>query len=360
MRQRKFIAVLMAGLVVALLTWMPEGDALQLTPEKERPPADGQYLTQKLTIAGRVRSYAIYVPTTYKADKRVPLVVVLHATSKRKKAKNRIHPGIIRAAWVSGAAAPQGSLGHNPLLVPVFHVPGGAAIMSYANWDRMAENEGFIVMAPNSLGHAFNDGSGRGGAEVETVDDTGFIDAAVDDMAQRYAIERARIYIVGLSSGGSMVQRMAVERPEKIAAFAAVMGHLWTKDQAPAKARPMFLLFGDSDWVNPIDGGSVKYPPPINITLDKPAHLRTADLWSKRMGCGQRSEPDEGPAVRVFAWGSCRDGAELLLYIVRNLGHHWPGGVKPSKKGIKFAGPYTDAIDATELIWDFFSQHRLR
>ena len=138
------------------------------------------------------------------------------------------------------------------------------------------------------------------------------------------------------------------------------MGHLWTKDQVPAPTRPMFLLFGDSDWLNPMDGASVKYPPPINVTLDKPAPMRTAELWSKRMGCGERSEPDEGPAVRVFAWGSCRDGAELLLYIVRNLGHHWPGGPKPSKKGIKFAGPYTDAIDATELIWDFFSQHRLR
>ena len=123
----------------------------------------------------------------------------------------------------------------------------------------------------------------------------------------------------------------------------------------------MLLLFGDSDWLNPMDGGSVKYPPPIaHITLEKPAPMRTAELWSKRMGCGERSEPDEGPSVHVVAWGSCRDGAELLLYIVRNLGHHWPGGQKPSKKGIEFAGPYTDAVDATELIWDFFSQHNLR
>ena len=361
MRQQNFIVVLMVGLVGGLLTWMPEAGALQLSPDRERPLADGQYLTQKLGFAGRARSYAIYVPTTYRAKKRVPLVVVLHGTSKRKNAMNRTRPEFIRAAWVPGFAAPLGDLGRAPLLVPVWHIPGGPAIISYGNWDRMAEAEGFIVAAPNSLGHAFNDGSGRGGPEIETIDDTGFIDAVIDDMLQRYAIDRVRIYMVGLSSGGSMAQTMAIERPEKIAAFTSVMGHLWTEDRAPAPTRPMLLLFGDSDRLNPIDGAVVKYPPPIAyITLDKPAPMRTAELWSKRMGCGERSEPNEGPAVRVVAWLSCRDGAQLLLYIVRNLGHHWPGGPKPSKGALKVAGPYTDAIDATQLIWDFFSQHRRR
>jgi polyhydroxybutyrate depolymerase len=246
------------------------------------------------------------------------------------------------------------------LLRRAFHIPGGELIIAYGNWDRMAEARGFLVAAPDSRGHAFSDGSGRGGADVKSIDDSAFIDSVIDDMKRRYAIDARRIYLVGLSSGGSMAQTMAIERPGKIAAFAAVMGHLWTNDQPPAPTRPMLLLFGDSDKLNPMNGGAVKYHPIIGVTLDKPGPNQTAELWSKRMGCGDSSMPDEGPAVDVTFWPSCRDGSELMLFIVRNLAHHWPGGAKPSDKAIKAIGPYTDAVDATELIWDFFSQHRRR
>lgn len=41
----------------------------------------------------------------------------------------------------------------------------------------------------------------------------------------------------GLSGGGSMAQRLVVEISPRIAGVAAVMGHLWSENRAPAAAR---------------------------------------------------------------------------------------------------------------------------
>lgn len=48
--------------------------------------------------------------------------------------------------------------------------------------------------------------------------------------------------------------------------------------------------------------------------------------------------------------------ARVVLYTLKGIGHQWPGG----KALPEFlVGPYSRDINATELMWEFFSAHPL-
>ena len=54
----------------------------------------------------------------------------------------------------------------------------------------------------------------------------------------------------------------------------------------------------------------------------------------------------------------CPPGAAVEFYIVLGGGHAWPGSkVSAALKSI--TGPSTFEINATDIIWKFFEQHRL-
>jgi poly(3-hydroxybutyrate) depolymerase len=77
MKQRwRSTTVVAIGLMGGLFAWAQYAAALQTLPDKERPPADGKYLSQKLKHDGMDRSYRIYVPTSYREKQAVPLVIV--------------------------------------------------------------------------------------------------------------------------------------------------------------------------------------------------------------------------------------------------------------------------------------------
>lgn len=81
-----------------------------------------------------------------------------------------------------------------PLMV-LLHGTGDNAESAIAmgHFYKWAELEGFIAVAPQSLGQAFNDGSGRGGPEVKNVDDVRFIQAVINDVKSKARIDGKRM-----------------------------------------------------------------------------------------------------------------------------------------------------------------------
>ena len=89
--------------------------------------------------------------------------------------------------------------------------------------------------------------------------------------------------------------------------------------------------------------------------------------WAARNGCGATpaSAPVPGDAVvniTKFTY-DCPESAEVEFYSIENGGHAWPGS--EFSRAIEAAVGYTTfAINATDLIWDFFrsastpSRHR--
>jgi polyhydroxybutyrate depolymerase len=78
-----------------------------------------------------------------------------------------------------------------------------------------------------------------------------------------------------------------------------------------------------------------------------------AASWAARNGCDLDVDAvpvDDGIIERRYA--NC--DAPVVLYTVRGGGHTWPGG----SMGIPpvIVGMTTDAIDATETMWQFFTE----
>jgi poly(3-hydroxybutyrate) depolymerase len=85
--------------------------------------------------------------------------------------------------------------------------------------------------------------------------------------------------------------------------------------------------------------------------------LRT---WAQHDGCPATAEetdpwsvddPDRQAVARTI-WGPCADGAEIVLWRLRGVGHVWPGTASSFRNW--FVGPATSLIDVREEMWRFF------
>jgi polyhydroxybutyrate depolymerase len=282
----------------------------------------------ELPFDGLTRRYIVHVPPAYDGTTPLPVVIMLHG----------------------GGGKARGA-------------------MSETGWSAKADKESFLAVYPEGVArnperHAsflfnpqtWNDGSGRAvvAASLKNIDDVGFLNAMLDDLGKRLRIDPRRIYVTGFSNGASMTFRAGRELASRLAAIAPVSGSDWLDKPAPARPVPLLYITGSKDPLNPIDGG------PIFIG-DKPAGTKPPvqtfiKTWVQMLGCAP--EPHviyNRDGVSGRAYTACRDHAEVEFYIVAGMGHFWPGG--KSLLPERVIGKSSDAINATDVIWDFFQRH---
>lgn len=298
-------------LTLATLMSISASIALADSATEHRLKTGAQNVT--LDVEGRSRSYEAYIPANIAGQKVSPLLIVLHGTGST-----------------------------------------GQQMMALGRFKDHAEENGYVLVAPNALGRAFNEGSGRGGPDVIGLNDVAFIEALAKDVQQRADIDDTKMFIAGFSSGGSMAQRMALQSDYPWAAIAAVAGHLWVPAEGAKRPTNLFLLWGMDDPLNPRDGGAVPYTQ-IGVTLNKPSPGATHLKWADLLECyeGEFSETVPVQDTKKLSIDTCYDGARLDAYFVGGLGHQWPGGT-PLTLPPEIAGPYTEPFNLTDLIWDFF------
>ena len=276
--------------------------------------ADGWTRDQAVMVNGAERRYDFFVPKSAASESAVPLLVVLHGTGSN-----------------------------------------GAQMATLGRFERHAERKGFVLVAPHSLGRAFNEGSGRGGPDVKGVDDVAFIETTADAVRNRVKIDPSKMFLTGFSSGGAMAQRMALQSDYSWAAIAAVAGHLWVPAEGAKRPTNLLLFWGMDDPLNPKIGGAVPYPQ-SGVTLDKPSPSATHLKWADLLECyeGEFVETTPFPNTKKLSIDTCYEGAQLDAYFANGLGHQWPGGT-PLPFPESAVGPYTDQFDLTDVIWEFFS-----
>jgi polyhydroxybutyrate depolymerase len=134
------------------------------------------------------------------------------------------------------------------------------------NLDDAADAAGFIVAYLNGtpvsqrLGDgylAWNAGGGCCGLPARLdVDDVGYIKGAVEQLAARYHIDRARVYGIGHSNGAMMTLRVLCETGLYAAAI-AIAGPLNMPDARcdAARGRAVLAVHGEADENVPLGGG---------------------------------------------------------------------------------------------------------
>ncbi len=266
-------------------------------------------------------------------------------------------------------SVPFGDGGTYPLVVALHGSAGNAAgFLDEANWGRVAEQYGMIVVAPEGLPlnpnlpptslanpRVWNSGQYRSIYPISRIDDVSFLTAVVDDVCSRWPINRGRVYLSGFSNGGAMAFRLAAERADRFTAMATVSGLSWLPDIQPSRSIPTLAVFGTLDPEVPMRGGlkvlpwQVRSSPSVRLVMRR---------WAVLNGCPETATSAgrlEGSRVDVEDHGPGANGGLVRVYYVHGQGHAWPGGGGVRVENL--LGPNFSKFDATSAICSFFLQY---
>lgn len=258
----------------------------------------GTYVSESLTFGATERTFHYYVPSSYDPASPVPVMVTLHGAGSY-----------------------------------------GIGQIAYSEFDRVAEEHGFIVVAPDYGISALGVFLTPGIADMT--------DAMLDHLVERYSIDERRIYASGISMGGSSSQTLAYELPDRIAAIAPVASGITRLRDEPLP-RPMTVVsfYGtdDSSW--------------------GPGFRDATDHVAAQLGASAAPEVTAWPAtdddvtsVTRYVHSGGRYGTEAVFYEIEDGGHTWPGTYQYAS--LITVGRTTQHIHATDLIWEHLRDESL-
>lgn len=222
--------------------------------------------------------------------------------------------------------------------------------------NQKGEAEGFITVYPNGVKsngvlrfQFWNAGKCCDYAAEEDIDDVAFIEKLIDHVVAKYAVDDKRIYAAGMSNGGMMVYRLACELPGRFAAFAVVSGSLMVNQPCtPGQAVPILHIHSETDTKVPFSGGNGLagyYFHPVDSALK---------VWSIINGCDSELARQDREGYTFYTYQSCDSKSDIELYLTEDGGHSWPGGQKARPQ----ADEPSRAINANDIIWDFFDRYK--
>lgn len=246
-------------------------------------------------------------------------------------------------------------------LVLVLHGGGGDA----ANAEQMtgftakARREGFMVAYPEGTSRfgdkllSWNAVHCCAYAMKNRVDDVGFLRVLIEKLIREHPVDPRRIYATGMSNGAMMSHRLGIELSDRVAAIAPVVGALFGDEPPPRQPVPALMINGLLDEHVPWRGGEPggRSARSWDGTTVKPS-LHQAEFWSRGNGCSAPLARRE--TSKWIEWrDSCPSTHDVVLYLIKDNGHAWPGG----KKGTRRGDEPSAAMDATDVIWEFFATH---
>ncbi|PQO33531.1 alpha/beta hydrolase family esterase [Blastopirellula marina] len=308
------------------LGWIASDQGHFYAAELPDTPQPGQYeLTTK--SEGYARTALVHIPRGYQADNPPPLVIALH-----------------------GAGG------------------GGESILDHDGWAKLADEKGFVVVAPNGLPARprlpsnflvnpplWNSGQLREGSPRSKIDDVAYLRTLLDELKAKVPYDASKVFATGHSNGGGMTFRLGAEMADRLAAIGTVAGMVAIDNPKPAKPLPTLFIFGTEDPLLPINGGESKLPwgsrttPPVKDLLAK---------WAAAIDC--QTEPSvvqEDDATQQVRYRSTKAGPELTVLYLKGHGHAWPGANREVPERVKqMIGPNTSQLDAAAELWKFFEQ----
>jgi polyhydroxybutyrate depolymerase len=307
-----------------------------------------------VALCGALFGYFVYSPA--------PEVPALSGTLTR----GAIEVGGLKRTYLT--YIPQGLTRGSPLVVAM-HGTGqdGAQMRTWTGYgfERLADQRGFAVVYPDGYEGYWNACNivGDYSANTLNIDDVGFLTGMVDTLIAGIGVDAGRVFATGVSRGGHMAFRLALEAPSRFRAVAAVSASVPTPENF--KCRPagpgtasVMIMNGTKDPINPFDGGEVRL-----FGLLKRGKVRSsresgqflADL-NNITGTPETSETPvtDGFRVEKMLW---RNDAkiELELVAIHGGGHGIP---QPYWRYPRILGAAPKDLNGPAVIWAFFERQR--
>jgi polyhydroxybutyrate depolymerase len=233
-------------------------------------------------------------------------------------------------------------------------------------FDKLADQYGFIVVYPDGFDRHWNDCrvAGMYEARQQNIDDVAFVKFILSFLAQQYEVDLQRVFAMGLSNGGHMAYRLALESPETVKAIAVIAANLPVEDnldcQATDQPVAVMIINGTDDPINPYQGGEVTLLGPFGSRGRVQSAADSAAYFSQLAGYESSAfqhrfpdlfEGDDSVADRAV-WSE--DGyPEVSLITVYGGGHTIP---HPDHRMPRIFGPTNRDFSAVDEIWRFFQR----
>ncbi len=301
----------------------PPGRAERAPRHERATPLPGTFLEHAFVHTAGKRRYKLYVPTQYRADAQMPLLLMLHGCTQS---------------------------------------PDDFAAGTRMN--ALAEQHGFLVAYPAQSANA--NGSKcwnwfRPGDQTREGGEPALLAALAQDIARNYAVDTERVYVAGLSAGAAMAVILGATYPDVFAAvgshsglpyraahdvpsaFAAMGGrdvaYASNDDvppRTPAAVTPLIVFQGDSDiTVAPRNADTL-----VRQAIGEAAVLAPEKHVSEGEGAGRR--------YTRSTYTTTRGDVLVESWQIHGAGHAWSGG--------SVEGTYTDpqGPDASAEMVRFF------
>ena len=321
---RFVLRLLMGGIALIAILAVLAGYFLY-TPNPELPPLSGAVTAGSIVIDGRTRTYQDYVPKGLSPG--APLILAMHGSGEN-----------------------------------------GTALrfeMGYS-FERLADERGFAVVYPNGQNGHWNTCEIDKDASQPGIDDVRFLTALADKFIGEIGSDRNRVFGVGLSEGGYMAIRLALEAPSHFRAVAPVAANLSLPENFQCRpvtqgGTSMILVHGTRDPLVPYDGseGSLLFG---LISNSKSRSTRaTAQYFADLNGIlgrpvTTRSISADGFGIDRSVWGNDAV-AEVELVAIEGAGHVFP---QPFYRARRILGPSPRDPNAAKVIWTFFERQSPR
>lgn len=315
------VSTIIAVGLMALVSFGQETVPNETPPKAQHETVGAGDHTRTLMMGEQKRTYLVHVPKSYDPNKPEPVVLALH-----------------------GAAM------------------NGPMMVWFSGLNKKADEAGFIVVYPSGTGTGplltWNAGWFKGQMLEGKVDDVAFISQLLDDLGKMVNVDGERVFACGISNGGMMCYRLAAELSERIAAIAPVAGTVAIEDSKPNRAVSVIHFHGTKDNIVPFELTKEKTPSFMRLKSVEDS----IQTWVKLDGCNENPKIETiskvGDAMNVTrtCYSGGKDGSEVVLIVIEDGGHTWPGQQPP----LGLLGKSVKTISANDMIWDFFERHPMK
>jgi len=294
------------------------------SPDPEVPALSGAVTKGAIEIGGLRRTYLAYLPRGL--AKGAPLLLVMHGSGENG-AQIRVETGY--------------------------------------GFERLADEHGLAVVYPDAYAFDWNDCSKVGEFSVNglEVDDLGFLAAVVDRLIADIGVDRSRVFATGVSAGGSMSMRLALEASSRYRAVAAVAANMPTPEDFKCKpvgeGTSIMIMNGTKDPLVPFAGGEVNllglFYKGGNVRSSRASGQYFADR-NKIVDTPTTSRfaVADGVGVEQVVWRN-NSKLEVELVAIEGGGHGIP---QPYWRRPRLLGPSPMAPDGPAMIWAFFERQQ--
>lgn len=286
--------------------------ARKSTPEArtDLPSQPGDHL-RSISVDGVKRDFIVHVPPGYDGTKKLPVVYFFHNL-----------------------------------------FGSGKGVSEFTAMTKKADSEGFIVVYPNATGWAKNflRSWNVGGLSVYRNDDLKFVETLMNTIDQKMAVDKSRVYVAGFSNGGMMAHEVAARFSSRIAAMASVSGCMTGRETTPSEPVAALIIHGTKDRLVPFDGRRwqtrLGLPEMKSVTFAR-------DFWTKHNRTTSSTCEDVKPGITRETHTGDRGCGSVVRYTIRGARHGYPGS-----NGWSIDGPICQELNATDIMWNFFSKHK--